>query len=124
MTNLQLNGLKSGIKNCAEATLNLLSNVIGNYNDEYNFPHKLLLTNRQLPRPFKAYLNNSSVNIKLSKTRLHKIRQSGGFVGRLLGPLLKAGLFLLEHVLKPLAKSILIRWGLTASASATDAAIQ
>ena len=124
MTNLQLNGLKSGIKNCAEATLNLLSNVIGNYNDEYNFPHKLLLTNRQLPRLFKAYLNNSSANIKLSKTRLHKIRQSGGSVGRLLGPLLKAGLFLLEHVLKPLAKSILIRWGLTASASATDAAIQ
>ena len=69
-------------------------------------------------------MNNSSANIKLSKPRLHKIRQSGGFLGRLLGPLLKAGLFSLENVLKPLAKSVLIRWELTAAASATDAAIQ
>ena len=54
MTDSQLNGLKSGIKNCTEATLNLLSNVVGNYNDAYNFPRKLLLTNRQVPRLFKA----------------------------------------------------------------------
>ena len=42
----------------------------------------------------KAFANNFSASIKLSKTQLHKIGQSGGFLGRLLGPLLKAGLLL------------------------------
>ena len=67
-----------------------------------------------------------SANIKLSKTQLHKIRQSGGFLGRLLEPLLKIGLLLIGNVLKPLAKSVLIPLGLTAAAAAaatTDAAI-
>ena len=59
----------------------------------------------------------------LSKTQLHKIGQSGGFLGRLLGPLLKTGLPLMKNVLKPLAQSGLIPLGLTAAASATDAAI-
>ena len=54
---------------------------------------------------------------------MHKIRQSGGFVGRLSGPLLKTGLLLTRHILKSLAKSVLIPLRLTASASATDAAI-
>ena len=49
--------------------------------------------------------------------------QSGGFLGRLLGSLLKTGLPLIRNVLKPLAKSVLIPLGLTAAASATDAAI-
>ena len=49
--------------------------------------------------------------------------QSGGFLGRLLGPLLKTGLFLMKNVIKPLAKSILIPLGLTAAASAADAGI-
>ena len=53
---------------------------------------------------------------------MHKIVQSGGFLGRLFGPLLKIGLPLLGNVLKPLAKSVLIALGLTAAA-ATDAAI-
>ena len=61
------------------------------------------------------------VNIKLSKTLLHKIVQSGGF--RLLGPLLKTGLPLIGNVLKPLAKSVLIPLELTVAASVTDAAI-
>ena len=60
---------------------------------------------------------------KLSKTQLHKIGQSGGFLERLLRQLLKAWLHLIENVLKPLAKSVLIPLGLTAAASATDAAI-
>ena len=64
----------------------------------------------------------SSANIKLSKTQLHKIGQSGGFLGRLLGPLPKTGLPLMKNVLKPLGKSVLIPLGLTASA--TDADIQ
>ena len=54
---------------------------------------------------------------------MHKIGQSGGFLGRLLGPLLKTGLPLIGNVLKPLAKSVLIPLGLTAAASATDAGI-
>ena len=45
-----------------------------------------------------------------------------GFLGRLSGPLLKTGLLLIENLLKPLAKSVLIPLGLTAAA-ATDAAI-
>ena len=54
---------------------------------------------------------------------MHKIGQSGGFLGRILGPLLKTALLLMKNVLKPLAKSVLIPLGLTAAASATDAAI-
>ena len=50
--------------------------------------------------------------------------QSGGFLGKLLGPLLKTGLPLIKNVITPLAKSILIPLGLTAAASAADAGIQ
>ena len=49
--------------------------------------------------------------------------QSGGFLDRLLGPLLKTGLPLMKSVIKPLAKSVLIPLGLTAAASAADAGI-
>ena len=54
---------------------------------------------------------------------MHKIGQSIGFLCRLLEPLLKTGSPLIGIVLKPLAKSFLIPLGLTAAASATDAAI-
>ena len=54
---------------------------------------------------------------------MHKIGQSGGFLGRLFGPLLKTGLPLIGNVLKQLVKSVLIPLGWTAAASATDAAI-
>ena len=60
--------------------------------NERNFPHKLLLTNRQVSNLRKAFTNNSPTDIKLSKTQLSKMIQSGGFLGRLLGPLLKTGL--------------------------------
>ena len=66
----------------------------------------MLLTNTQVSKLRKAFANNSSANIKLSKTQLHKIGQSGGFLGRPLGPLLKTGLPLIGNVLKPLAKSV------------------
>ena len=105
LSNSQLNKLKSGIKNGTEVTLKISSNVAGDSNDENNFPHKLLLTNTQVR---KAFPNNSSANIKLSKTHLHKIGQSGGFLGRLLGALLKTGLHLIGNALKPLAKSVLV----------------
>ena len=49
--------------------------------------------------------------------------QFGGFLGRLLDPLLKTGLPLIKNVIKPLAKSVLIPLGLTAAASAADAGI-
>ena len=99
------------------------SNVIGDSNDETNFRHKLLLTNTQVSRLCKAFVINSSANIKLSKIRLDKIRQSGGFLGRLSGPLLKTGLPLLKNVLEPLAKSVLIPLELIAAVSATYEAI-
>ena len=71
----------------------------------------------------KAFANGSSADIKLLKIQLDRMGQSGGFLGRLLGPLLKPGLPLMEYVLKLLAESVLIPLGLTAEVSATDAAI-
>ena len=109
LSNSQLNELKPGIIiNGTGVTLNLSSNVIGNSNDETNIPHKILLTKIQVLRLCIAFANNSSADIKLSKTQLRKIGQSGGFIGRLLGPLLKTVLPLMRNILKPLAKSILI----------------
>ena len=75
----------------------------------------MLLTNTQVPKLCNAFANNSSANIKLSKTQLHKIGQSGGFLGRLLGPLLKSGFRLIENILKPLAKSVLIKFRINSS---------
>ena len=97
--------------------------MIGNSDDENNFPHKLLITNRQVPHLRKAFAINSSADIKLSKTYLSKMIQSGGFLGKLLGPLLKTGLPLIKNVIIPLAKSVLIPLGLAAAASAADAGI-
>ena len=91
--------------------------------DETNFPHKLLLTKRQVTNLRKAFSNHSSTDIKLSKTKLSKMIQSVGFLGRLLSPLLKTRLPLISNVIKPVAKSILIPLGLTAVASAADAEI-
>ena len=123
LSNTQLNKLKSGIKTGTEVTLKISSNVVGDSNDENNFPHKLLLTNTPVSRLRKAFANNSSANIKLSKTQLYKIGQSGGFLGILLGPFLKIVLPLIVNVLKPLGKSVLIPLGLTAAVSAINAAI-
>ena len=91
--------------------------------DETNFPHKVILTNRQVANLCKAFANHSSADIKLSKTQLFKMIQSGGFLGRLHGPLLKTGLPSMKNMIKPLAKSVLIPLRLTAAASAADAGI-
>ena len=91
--------------------------------NETNFHHKLLLTNRQVASLRKTFANFLSVNIKLSKAQLSKMIQSGAFLGRLLGRLLKAGLPLIKNEIKPLAKSVIIPLGLTAAASAADAGI-
>ena len=119
LSNSQLSKLKSAIKNESEVILRLSPNMIGD--SETNFPHKLLLTNRQVANLCKAFANKSSTDIKLSKTQISKMIQSGGFLGRLLGPLLKTGLPLIKNVIKPLAKSVLIPLGLTAAVSTADA---
>ena len=123
LSNSQLNKLKSSIKNETDVVLRISSNMVSNSNDNTNFPHELLLTNRQVANIRKAFANHSSIDIILSKTQLSKMIQSGGFFGKLLGPLLKTGLPLMKSVIKPLAKSILIPLGLTAAASAADAGI-
>ena len=121
LSNSQLNKLKSATKNEADVVLRLSSNMIGNSDDNTNFPHELLLTNRQVSNLCKAFAKNTSTDIKLSKTQLSKMIQSGGFLGRLLGPLLRTGLPLMKSVIKPLAKSVLVPLGLAAAASAADA---
>ena len=73
-SNSQLNNiLKSGVKTDTEVTLKLSSNIAADSNDENNFSHNLLWTNTQVSKLFKAFANNSSANLKLSKTLLHKI---------------------------------------------------
>ena len=121
LSDSQLHKLKSAIKNKSEVVLRSSSNMIGN--DETNFPHKLLLTNRQVANLCKAFTNYLSMGIKLSKSPIPKMIQSGQFLGRLLGPLLKTGLRLIKNVIKPLAKTILIPLELTVAAPAADAAI-
>ena len=89
LSNSQLNKLRSAIKNETEVVLRLSSDMIGD--DETNFPHKLLLTNRQVTNVRKAFANYLSTYIKLSKTQLSKMIQPEGFLGRLLVLLLKTG---------------------------------
>ena len=97
--------------------------MIRTSNNEANFSHKLLLSNRQVANLCKDFANHLSTDIKLSKTQLSKMIPSWGFLGRLLGQLLKTGLPLMKNVIDPLAKSVLIPLGLTAAASAADARI-
>ena len=98
--------------------------MIDNFSDKTNFPCKLILTDRQVSNLCKAFANNSSANKKLSKTQISKIKQSGGFLGKLLKPLMKTGFPFMKNELTPLAKSVIVPLGLTASASATYAAFQ
>ena len=74
------------------------------------------MTNRQVANLCKAFAKNTSTDIKLSKSQLSKMIQSGGVLGRLLGPLLRTGLPLMKSVIKPLAKTVLVPLGLTAAA--------
>ena len=85
--------------------------------NECNFPHKLL-SNSQFTNIRIAFANNSATNIRLSKDQLSKMIKSGGFICRLLGPLLKTRLPLIKNVIKPLGKNILVPLGLTAAPSA------
>ena len=116
----QLNKLKSSIKNETDVVLRISSNMVGDSNDNTNFPHELLFTNRQVANICKAFANHSAIDIKLSKTQLSKMIQSGGFLGNLLGklavPLIKVAMPLAENVLAPL--------GLFAAMSAIDGSIK
>ena len=123
LSNSQLSKLKSAIKNETDVVLRLSSNVIGNSDDNTNFPHELLLTNIQVSNLRKAFAKNTSTEFKLSRTQLSKMIQSGGFLGKLLGLLLRSRLPLMKSVIKPLAKNVLVPLGLTAAASAADAGI-
>ena len=116
LSNSQLNKLNSAIKSETDVALRISSNMFGNSDDKSNFPHKLLLTNRQVANLRKPSANRTSTDIKLSNAQLTKM-QKGGFL-RFLAPLLKSGLPLIKSVIKPLGML-----GLTAAASATDSAI-
>ena len=120
LSNSQLTKLNSSIKNETDVVLRISSNMVSNSNDDTNFPHELLLTNRQVANIRKAFANHSSIDIKLSKTQLSKIIQSGGFLGNLLGklagPLMKVAMSLAKNLLAPL--------GLSAAMSAIDGRIK
>ena len=94
--------------------------MVSNSNDNTNFSHELLLTNRQVANIRKAFAKNTSINIKLSKTQLSKMIQSGGFLGNLLGKL--AGP--LMKVAVPLAKNVLAPLGISAAMSAINGSIK
>ena len=106
LSNLQLNKLKSAVKNRQGTILRM--------------PHELLLTTRKTTKLRNAIENNMPTDIKLSKAQISKIIQSGRFLGSLLskvaGPLMKVAV--------PRAKNILAPLGITAAASAIDRAIQ
>ena len=116
LTNVQLNKLKKAVKSNEGAMLRL-SNRNFNKNET---PHELLLRTRQNTKVGHALNNNSAIDIKLSKTQIKKIIQSGGVLGKLLsklaGPLMKVAL--------PLAKNVLAPLSLTAAISAIDGSIQ
>ena len=120
LSNSQLNKLKSSIKNETNVVLRILSNMVGDSNDNTNFPHELLLTNRQVANIRKAFANHSSIDMKLSKTQLPEMIQSGGFLGNLLGKL--AGP--LMKIPMPLAKNVLAPLGISAAMSAIDGSIK
>ena len=88
LSDSQLNKLKSAVKNKQGTTLRMNAKMFS----ANNLPHELLLTTRQTIKLRNAIENNMSTDIKLSKAQISKIIHSGGFLGKLLGPLLKSGL--------------------------------
>ena len=66
--------------------MNLSSNLIGNSNDETDFPHKLLLTDTQFSKICKALANGSSANIKFWKTQLSKVQSEWFYILGILNP--------------------------------------
>ena len=115
LSNSQLNQLKSAVENKQGATLRMNVRIF----NKNNLPHELFLITRQTTKLRNAIENNLQTDIKLSKAQISKIIQSGGFLGKILGELLKTGLSLLKSVIKPLGLL-----GLTSASSARDAGVQ
>ena len=120
LSNSQLKKLKDAVSNNAGTNLRISLKM---FNGDNLPPELLLTTRRQKAKIRNAFNKNTPTNITLSKAQINKIIQSGSFLGKLLGPLLKTGLPLIKNVIKPLAKSVLIPLGLIAAASAADAGI-
>ena len=112
LSNSQLTKLKSAVKNNQGTALKMNTRTLS----ANNLPDELLLTTRQTTNLRSSIENNMSTDIKLSKAQISQIIQSGRFLGKLLGSLLKTGLSLIKSVIKPL--------GLIAAASAANAGIQ
>ena len=116
LTDTQLKILKTAVKNKTRTTLGMSLKML----DGNDLPHELLLTTRQKTELRNAFNNNMSTYLKLSKTQISKIIQSGGFLRSLLsklaGPLMKVAI--------PLAANVLAPFAITAAASAIDAGIQ
>ena len=120
LSNSQLKKLEDAVSNNTGTNLRINLKMFNGA----NLPHELLLTTIQKTKIRNAFNNNMSTDLKLSKAQINKIIQSGGFLGKLLGPLLKTGLPLIKNAIKLLAKSVLMPLGLTAAASAADIGIQ
>ena len=91
LSNSQLNKLKPAVKNRQGTTLRMNTRMFS----ANNLPHALLLTTKQTTKLRNAIENNMSTDIKLSKDQISKTIQSRGFLGKLLGPLLKIGYLVL-----------------------------
>ena len=116
----QLSKLKSSIKNGNDVVLRISSNMVSNSNDNTSFCHELLLTNRQVTNIRKAFAKNTPTDIKLSETQLSNMKQSGGFLGNLLGKIASP----LMKVAMPSAKNVLAPLGISAAMSAIDGIIK
>ena len=88
LSNSQLNKLKSAVKNRQGTTLRMNNKMFS----ANNLPHELLLTTGQTTKLRNAIENNMSTDTKSNKAQISKIIQSGGFLGKILGQLLKNGL--------------------------------
>ena len=112
LSDTQLKKLKTAVKNKMVTTLRISLKMF-NGND---LPYELLLTTRQKTKLRNAFNINMPTDLKLSKSQISKIIQSGGLLGSLLsklaGPLMKAAI--------PLPKNVLAPLGIRAAASAID----
>ena len=115
LTDAQPKKLKSAVKKKTGTTLRMNLKML----DGTDMPHELLLTTRQKIRLRNAFNNKMSTDLKLSKTQISKIIQSGEFLGSLLSKL--AGP--LMEIAVALAKNIFASLRITAAASAIDAGI-
>ena len=77
LTDTQLKKLKTGVENKTGTTLRMNLKML----DGNDLPLELLMTGRQKAKLRNAFNNNMSTDLKLSRTQISKIIQSGGFVG-------------------------------------------